>query len=165
MKNIVSLLIFLMFFCVVNAQDVNQKRLVELRKIVNQIAKQHINNVQAVTNFDDKTEFWSFGNLGDSIRSYEVWSYQSQYLFSEYYVEQNGKLIYAIESETFIPINHFPQSIWNCVLFVDKGKIINLSSLGHGKTEDDNWNPEEIIEHFVVRKKQSTQIVEYYNPK
>lgn len=165
MRKTVSLLIILMCFYYSKAQERNQKQLKELREIVNQISIAHVKSVQAVTEFDGKIEYWSFGYLGDSIRSYEVWSYQNEYLFSEYYVEQNGQLIHAIEEEKFVPINHFPQSIWNCVLFIDKGKIINLSSLGHGKTEDNDWSPEEIIEHFVVRKKQYTQIKEYYKPK
>ena len=120
--------------------------------------------ITAVTDFEDKTEFWSFGHQGDSLRSYQIESYEDERLYTEYYVEYKGQLIHAVERETWIPMNHYPQQGWNCVLFIDQGEIIHMSSLGHGKTESDDWSPEEMITHFYQRKNQAEQIKEYYNP-
>ena len=50
-----------------------------------------------------------------------------------------------------MPKNHFAQMSWNCELYIEKGKLISLISLGHGKTEDDNWNPEVIIKMYKTR--------------
>ena len=144
-------------------QPTENPRLDSIRALVNLIADNN-KGITAVTDFEDKTEFWSFGYQGDSLRSYQIESYEDEQLYTEYYVEYKGQVVLAEERETWIPMNHFPQYGWNCVLFIDQGEIIHMTSLGHGKTESDDWSPEEVITHFYQRKKQSEQIKEYYNP-
>ena len=37
-------------------------------------------------------------------------------------------------------------------------------SLGHGKTEEDDWDPQEIVTQFQRRNEQKTKIKEVYQP-
>lgn len=145
-------------------QPTENPRLDSIIALVNSMADEH-KGITAVTDFEGKTEFWSFGSQGDTLRSYQIESYEDERLYTEYYVEYKGQPIHAVEWEEWIPMNHFPQHGWNCVLFIDQGEIIHMTSLGHGKTESDDWSPEEMITHFYQRKKQAEQIKEYYDPK
>ena len=68
--------------------------------------------------------------------------------YTELYFVRNGKLVYAFEEQ----IGGNNDWIWNCRFgIVDEKEAEVLSSLGHGKTEDDNWNPNEIIKMYKKR--------------
>jgi len=77
--------------------------------------------------------------------------YSNQTKFEELYVIQNDKLIYAKESEIGIPINSFDVITWNCQYYFKNEKLYTHISLGHGKTESENWTPESIIDTFQNR--------------
>ncbi len=69
--------------------------------------------------------------------------------YTELYVVRYGKLVYALEQQGN------SDWIWNCQFgIVDEKEAEVLSSLGHGKTEDDNWNPNEIIGMYKKRMKE-----------
>ena len=102
--------------------------------------------VDAVTDFNGKIEFWRISELEDGHRIIQIESYEDSAFYQEFYFERNGKLIYAEETENHMPINHFMQVPWNCRFYVDNGKLLPVRSRGHGKTEDDDWNPEVIFE-------------------
>jgi hypothetical protein len=103
-------------------------------------------NVNAVTDFNGKTEFWRICDTDNGKRLIQINSHVETSLFEEVYYEQNGELVYAEESIKYMPINHFVLQPWTCQFYADKGKLVSLMSLGHGKTEDDEWNPEIIFE-------------------
>src|SRR5690606_20233498 len=75
-------------------------RLDSIRALVNLIADNN-KGITTVTDFEDKTEFWSFGSQGDSLRSYQIQSYEDEQLYTEYYVEYKGQVILAEERETW----------------------------------------------------------------
>lgn len=162
MKNLLPFIVLFLCACYGNAQQIDEKE--RITQIQNEIAEKENKTVQAVTNYGGKIEFWSFTELNDSIKSFEVWSYKDEYFYSEYYLLENGRLVYAIEWEQFIPYNHTPQSGWNCAYFLKNDTVFYHISLGHGKTETDDWVPEEIVTQFQKRVKQKDNIKEYYNP-
>ena len=67
------------------------------------------------------------------------------------YFEKNGELIYAKETQNYMPKNHFTQMAWNCEFYAKNGKLIAIMSLGHGKTEDEEWNPDVIFDMYKNR--------------
>ena len=50
-----------------------------------------------------------------------------------------------------MPINNFVLQTWTCQFYAKKGELISLMSLGHGKTEDDEWNADIIFEMHEKR--------------
>ena len=85
-------------------------------------------------------------------------------LVTKKYLAQTKELIpYFDGSELFKPIPHSHLAVVMLPYATssnENGKYINigfaevLSSLGHGKTEDDNWDANEIIEMYRNRMKQ-----------
>jgi len=108
-------------------------------------------NINAVTNFNGKKEFWKICKSDNGNRIIQIESYDDASLFKEVYFEQDGELIYAEESIKHMPINHYTMGIWNCQFYTDNGKLVTIMSLGHGKTENDKWDPEIIFEMHKKR--------------
>jgi predicted metal-binding protein len=124
-------------------EEINTQYLSELSK-----CSQSIN---AVTDFNGKTEFWRICKTDNGKRIIQINSHEETALYEEVYFEQNGELVYAEESINYMPINHFVLQPWTCQFYAEKGKLVSLMSLGHGKTENDEWNPEIIFEMYKSR--------------
>ena len=124
-------------------EQINTEYLAELSKCSQ--------NINAVTDFNGKTEFWRIYETDNGKRIIQIDSHEKTDLYEEVYYEQNGELIYAEESIKYMPINHYVLQPWTCQFYAEKGKLISLMSLGHGKTERDEWNPEIIFEMFKNR--------------
>lgn len=116
-------------------------------------------NINAVSDFNGKTEFWQICKTDKTKRIIQISSYEEDSLYKEVYYEQNGELIYAEESIKYMPINHYVLQPWICQFYIEKGKIISLMSLGHGKTEDDEWKPEIIFEMYKKRIEELNKIL------
>lgn len=106
---------------------------------------------KGVSVFNQKTEIWSVCNLKNGNRFIRIESFNNETFFQELYFEKNGKLRYAKETENYTPENGFAQMKWNCEFFFKDGKLMTNISLGHGKTEDENWNPSSIIKMYKKR--------------
>ena len=117
-------------------------------------------NTNTVTNFNGKTEYWKICKTNNGKRIIRIESHEKESLYEEVYFEQNGELIYAEESIRYMKVNHYTSQIWNCQFYAEKGKLVSLMSLGHGKTEDDEWNPEIIFEMYKKRIIELNKIVE-----
>lgn len=63
-----------------------------------------------------------------------------------YYSDINYHIIYAKETE--LTIFEKDTITWSCEYFFDDGKLEDWVSLGHGKTEAENWKPQVILEKF-----------------
>jgi hypothetical protein len=76
-------------------------------------------------------------------------------IYSERYYLKNGSLIYACENE----IMYFPSlgpgefQGWSGSFYFLKDKLIDHVTLGHGRSESDDWDPEkEVLEKMKRRK-------------
>lgn len=77
--------------------------------------------------------------------------------YAEEYYFKDGFLIYADEKE----ISRYPSlglnqySVWGGGFYFSNGKLIDHVTLGHGKSESDDWDPEkEILQRLEKRKKE-----------
>ncbi|WP_298312165.1 hypothetical protein [uncultured Aquimarina sp.] len=104
-----------------------------------------------VTNFNGKTEFWKICKLKNGNRIIEIESHEEATYFQEIYFEKKGKLIYARETQNYNPINSFEQMRWNCEFYIKNDKVITTMSLGHGKTENEEWDENAIMEMYSKR--------------
>ena len=75
---------------------------------------------------------------------------------------ENGQLVSAKEiiREAYPPAD---SSFWSCNYVFKDGKMIDLVSTGHGKSEDDAWDPEkEVMENF---RKVAAQVAKHIRRK
>ncbi len=63
--------------------------------------------IDAVTDFNHKTEFWRICNLDDGNQIIKIESYKEDTYFQEVYFKKSENLVYAMEAEYYIPKNHF----------------------------------------------------------
>ncbi|WP_299114656.1 hypothetical protein [uncultured Winogradskyella sp.] len=144
-----------------NAQNQSSKE-EKIRKEVNNEFDKNLSKcsmeVDVVTDFNGKREFWRVCNLKDNYRIIKIESHIKDTYYQEIYFEKKRDLIYAKETENYMPKNQFTQMAWNCEFYTKKGELITLISLGHGKTEDDEWNPEIIFEMYKSRLEELEKI-------
>ncbi|WP_159778990.1 hypothetical protein [Flavobacterium sp. 9AF] len=140
MKNRFLLLILIFFNQTSWAQSELQIRIDTDSKVKKSLSQCYFETV-AVTTFDSEIENWEVCSFENEGRVLKISSYKNELYHEEMYVEINGDLVYAKETEKYIPHNHFSQMEWNCQFYTKKGKLLSLISLGHGKTEDENWDP------------------------
>ncbi len=102
------------------------------------------------THFTSNNNHWTLCENDTKIKTIKI-TYTKKNKDAEYtelYLIQNGVLIYAFEQE--VGINN--EWIWNAKYRITNGKYADvLSSLGHGKTEDDNWDPASILSMYKRR--------------
>ncbi len=151
-----ALLILIMTFGILscnaqNQRDKEEKTRAEINAGFDENVLKCNTGIDSVTDFNGKIEFWNICNLKNDNRIITIESHKGDTYYQEIYFEKNGDLIYAKETENYMPKNHFTQMAWNCEFYANKGEIITYMSLGHGKTEDDKWNPEIIFEMFKNR--------------
>ena len=115
-------------------------------------------DIDAATDFNGYQEFWMVDSLDIHTQAIKILSYQEEKLYTELYFVQYGKIIYALEEVKYIPINQHTQSIWRCEYYIKDERVVYYTSLGSGKTEDDQWSPEDIIIQFSNRKAEFKQI-------
>lgn len=154
MKNLLQTLTIMMGILGCNAQTQGERE-EEIRSEINADFDQNRSEcyaeIDAVTDFNGKTEFWDICELENGNRIIKIESYKGDTFYQEIYFEKNGDLIYAKETEHYMPKNHFMQIAWNCEFYAKNGELIALMSLGHGKTENDEWDAEEIFEMYKNR--------------
>lgn len=107
--------------------------------------------VDVVTDFGKKKEFWRICHLDNNNRIIKIESHSEDTYYQEAYFERNGSLVYAAETERYMPKNHFTQQVWHCEFYISNGKLVTMMSLGHGKTERDDWDPNIIFEMYKDR--------------
>ncbi len=139
-----------------------QSSLEELKAPIQDLKEVYFNtinsDIDAATDFNGYQEFWMVDSLDIHTQAIKILSYREEKLYTELYFVQYGKIIYALEEVKHIPINHHTQSIWRCEYYIKDERVVDYISLGSGKTEDDQWNPEDIIIQFSDRKAEFMQI-------
>jgi len=81
--------------------------------------------------------------------------------YSEKYYFKDGSLIYAYESIIlFYPDLGIDQgTMWAGDFYFSKGKLIDHVTLGHGKSEKDDWDPEKEILQRLKKRKMELQLL------
>jgi len=110
------------------------------------------NNLRnGVSDKNGNKEFWTISSCYNTNEIITISCYKKEIKYEELYIIQNGKLIYAKETEIGIPINSFEVIRWNCKYYFKNQKLYTHISLGHGKTEDEKWIPESINKKYKGR--------------
>lgn len=156
MKEIILALIFLFFVNFSFAQkdgfqENHFREEIKLELIKNHTACELFWSEKGISDFNGKTEIWSVCDLKNGNRFLQIESYKNETYFQELYFELKGKLRYAKETQNYNPKNGFSEMKWNCEFFFENGKLMANISLGHGKSEGEDWNPESIIEMYITR--------------
>src|SRR5690606_22218915 len=114
--------------------------------------------IDAVTDCNGHPEFWAVGQPDAHTQSFRITWYHEDQLYTEIYLLKDGRLVYALEEVKRMRLNHYTQSVWRCEYFIKDDRVIDYTSLGHGKTEDDSWEPESILIQFNARKAELEKI-------
>ena len=132
-----------------------------VRKIdkLSQTSNRSFINTKVIKNKKIKETWQHFDNkqLARIIINYTIDSTD----YTEKYYFKDGLLIYADENE----VSRYPSlgsdgyMLWGGGFYFSKGKLIDHVTLGHGKSETDDWDPEkEILQRLEKRKKQLTSL-------
>ena len=85
-------------------------------------------NINAVTDFNGKTEFWRICDLENGNRIIQIELYDSELLFKEVYFELNGKLRYIKRTEEFFPKkNKFSQKSLRYDWYFENEELVAIS--------------------------------------
>ncbi|MDG4946150.1 hypothetical protein NMK71_06960 [Weeksellaceae bacterium KMM 9713] len=134
------------------SQETNLRAQIKLK--LEKAIEECTQDISVVSDLNDRTEFWQICELDQKRRLIKIESYTDGILYQEIYFEAENDLIYAKETEQMMPKNHFAQSIWNCEYFTQNGEVLSTMSLGHGKTESEDWQAESIFELYQQRLKE-----------
>ena len=105
-----------------------------------------------ISTLNGKKEIWKISSLDNGKQILEIESYQGDVYYREVYYSKNGILLYAIDSDRYIKNNSIQGNIWECEFFIKDGKFYSEISLGHGKTEMEDWDPNIIFSMYEKRK-------------
>ena len=111
-----------------------------------------------VSTLNGKKEKWEISALDDGKQIWIIESYDDGVFYREVYYSKNGILNYAIDSDRYMKENSINDDVWECEFFIKDGKLYSEISLGHGKTERDDWDPNIIFKMFEKRKKELKNI-------
>ncbi|GAB5400758.1 MAG: hypothetical protein Aureis2KO_23430 [Aureisphaera sp.] len=75
--------------------------------------------------------------------------YAAPMYHQDVYYSEGDTLIYAKETELWITADHRDTIVWNCQYFFEKGELVDYISLGHGRTEMEDWDPEYILKKYT----------------
>lgn len=97
---------------------------------------------------------YEYSKLGDEIvRIQRRWELKNgEYIdtYQQYFYLEKGKKVFAEDAVSYQKENDSEDGgIWNCRFWIKNNEVINITSLGHGKTEDDSWDyDKELKENF-----------------
>jgi len=100
-----------------------------------------------VSELNEKKEVWEISFLDNGKQIWIIESHDDGVSYREVYYSKKSVLLYAIDSDSYDQGN-----VWECEFFIKNGKLYSEISLGHGKTERDDWDPNIIFEMFESRK-------------
>lgn len=92
------------------------------------------------------------------VRISREWDEQREnyiYSYSDDFVIENGKKVYASQNETWKLKTDFENlSGWYCQFYIKNNVVFHMPSMGHGKTELDDWDYEkELKENYAYMLK------------
>jgi hypothetical protein len=87
----------------------------------------------------------------DNIEVLSITLYEEEVKSSEAFILIDNQLVQATEEVTIGYASNDGGTKWNCVYQVKNGSVEDYISLGHGKTEMDDFNASEILDIFEKR--------------
>ncbi len=105
-----------------------------------------------VSVLNGKKELWRIYSLDNDKQILEIESHENGIYYKEIYYSKKNNLMYAKDLVRYIPSNSTENSVWECEFFLKNGKLYSEESLGHGKTERDDWDPNIIFTMYEKRK-------------
>lgn len=112
------------------------------------------NNNEELTSYKTYNYNTTLNTINDSIDLISFANYDSisSILKRETFGLINKKLVYAIEEEITYFQNPIDSLTWACEYLINNDKIVFFESLGHGKSEDENWNIEYILSSWKNKR-------------
>lgn len=118
-----------------------------------QLVARDFTNCQSFNTRKMANKNWSICNHSNEIDLYEVEYVDNNIRFTEKYLLKNKQLIYAVEWEkrpADVPDDE--ATWWNCEYIIQDDHVVDHISLGMGKTEDELFNVQDIINLWNSRK-------------
>ena len=92
---------------------------------------------------------WSYCTIDSHTEIVIITFHKEKTKYREIFCLSQSQLVYAKESQ----ISDYENPLeWSCEYIIRDNKIVNYSSLGHGETERDDWEPESILKQWAARK-------------
>lgn len=154
MKVKISFLLFLLVFGISFSQSTAE--LSEIKRIDQYSEKIDSDKNVKKYKFDvkakDKTIHYSYQKKGNTIvtlsREWQEKKGDLMYTFSDKFLLENGNKIFAYQTESW-KANDEDEYGWYCRFYIKNNKVFYMPSMGHGKTEMDDWDYEkELKENF-----------------
>jgi hypothetical protein len=103
------------------------------------------------TEVDGRTEEWRRCSYGNNMELFIITSSDERTDYFELFLTIDKALVYAKES--IISYSQRPDNgtPWTCKYLLADKNVVDYISLGHGETEDENWQPESIFEQWNAR--------------
>lgn len=109
-------------------------------------------------NLNENKEVITIYKIDYKTNIYLIYNYKKQTPISFIFYETNKKLRYAKEVEADSYISCLSTTLWQCEYYFNNDRLIYYESLGHGKSEDENWNPDlEIKKQYKYYSKLSNK--------
>ena len=118
-----------------------------------------------VTKENKKINYEFVEKNGQIVKISRTWKTENngwEEITREQYILKEEKMVFAFQgTESYLKTDRENQYGWSCNFWIEDNKVIYMNSLGHGKTEDENWDYEkEIRENFnfmmkTIRKHQN----------
>lgn len=102
----------------------------------------------------DKTILYQYSKKGNEIvKISREWNEDKDNYtntFTDYFLLKDGQRVYATQNIVYTNKSDAEDmGGWKCFFWINKSKVINMTSLGHGKTELDDWDYElELKDNF-----------------
>lgn len=158
MKQLLAIIIFWTFTNHSIGQELTKHQIDSIYSLNDSISKFESSEI-FVTNFNKKNELWKIQNFNNN-RIITIHSHKEDTYYTEIYFELNGKLTYANEGMHGMPINKTISISWNCDFYIHQSKVFYHISLGHGKTERDDWDENSIITLYNKRLNELNQVLQ-----
>lgn len=149
-------LIIKALFLILSHQLIAQNPLAEIKNSISEIKEIYFNqlnlNSDSILYKEENREYWKVHELDKHTIAWHISNQSDGMHYIEIYITKNSELIYAFEEIQYHPFEPDESSIWRCEYFIFDEQVFDYISLGHGKTEDDVWNPDDIIIKFKNRQ-------------
>ncbi|MEQ8416633.1 MAG: hypothetical protein RIB71_19280 [Imperialibacter sp.] len=152
MRLIFGLLHLFLLSNVLLAQTDNYKSLDGADKVIDPLRSNCLTNSPILsTQLDGRTEEWRRCSYSNNRELFIITSSDERTDYFELFLTIDNALVYAEES--IISYSQRPDNgtPWTCQYLLADRNVVDYISLGHGETEDENWQPESIFEQWNAR--------------